>query len=333
MCFLSAEIAQSHDGSLGIAHSYIDALKDVGVDAIKFQMHIAEAESSIHEPFRTKFSYEDDSRYDYWKRMEFSYEQWEGLKKHCDDLNIEFIASPFSIKASSWLRKLKVKKVKIGSGEINNKLLIDHVSGYVDEIILSSGLCSEDELQDIIDYSLKKFKKISLLQCTSEYPCSPENWGLDYISYFKEKFKNIKIGYSDHSGTITSSIAAAALKAEIIEFHVTFDKKMFGPDNLSSLTINEVKKLCAAVRQIKASVNSGFNKFSESNTSEIKNIFSKSLTVNNNFKRNHTIVSEDLETAKPGMMGISPKDYKNILGKKLKRDMEKGDFLNYDDLI
>jgi N-acetylneuraminate synthase len=171
------------------------------------------------------------------------------------------------------------------------------------------------------------------LQCTSEYPCSPENWGLDYISYFKEKFKNIKIGYSDHSGTITSSIAAAALKAEIIEFHVTFDKKMFGPDNLSSLTINEVKKLCAAVRQIKASVNSGFNKFSESNTSEIKNIFSKSLTVNNNFKRNHTIVSEDLETAKPGMMGISPKDYKNILGKKLKRDMEKGDFLNYDDLI
>ena len=124
-----------------------------------------------------------------------------------------------------------------------------------------------------------------------------------------------------------------ALKAEIIEFHVTFDKKMFGPDSSSSLTINEVKKLCNAVRKIKASRNSGFNKFAQSNTTEIKNIFSKSLTINDNLKKNHTIILENLETAKPGMMGISPKDYKNILGKKLKQNMKKGDFLNYDDLI
>ena len=332
MSFLIAEIAQSHDGSLGIAHSYIDALRDSGIDAIKFQMHIAEAESSKYEPFRTKFSYEDKSRYEYWKRMEFTYDQWKGIKQHCDDINVEFIASPFSIKASNWLKKLQVKKVKIGSGEINNKLLVDHISSYVDEIIFSSGLCSEEELHDVISSSIKKFKNVSLLQCTSEYPCNPEKWGLSYISYFKEKFKYIKVGYSDHSGSITSSIAAAALEAEIIEFHVTFDKKMFGPDSSSSLTIKEVKKLCNAVNQIKRSRNSNFKKFSSTNVSEIKNIFSKSLTINDNLKKNHIIILENLETAKPGMMGVSPKDYESVLGKKLKRNMRKGEFLNYDDI-
>ena len=96
--FLIAEIAQAHDGSLGILHSYIDALPDTGVDAIKFQTHIADYESSIHEQFRVKFSLVDETRFDYWKRMEFSFEQWLEIKRHCDAVGVEFISSPFSIK-------------------------------------------------------------------------------------------------------------------------------------------------------------------------------------------------------------------------------------------
>ena len=95
--YLIAEIGQAHDGSLGMAHAYIDALKDTGVNAVKFQMHIAEAESSVYEPFRINFSYEDKTRYDYWKRMEFTFSQWKELKTHCEDLNMDFIVSPFSI--------------------------------------------------------------------------------------------------------------------------------------------------------------------------------------------------------------------------------------------
>lgn len=103
--FLIAEIGQAHEGSLGIAHSYIDALATTGVNAVKFQTHIAHAESSEFEPFRVKFSYEDDTRYDYWKRMEFSAEQWAGLKQHCDDKGLEFISSPFSNAAVDLLEK------------------------------------------------------------------------------------------------------------------------------------------------------------------------------------------------------------------------------------
>ncbi len=101
--FIIAEIAQAHEGSLGIAHSYIDALANAGVDAVKFQTHIAEAESSDFEPFRVKFSYEDETRFDYWKRMEFTLEQWQGLKTHCEEKGVEFISSPFSCAAVELL--------------------------------------------------------------------------------------------------------------------------------------------------------------------------------------------------------------------------------------
>ena len=115
-----AEIAQAHDGSLGTAHAYIDALAATGVDAIKFQTHIAEAESSIHEPFRVKFSKQDATRMAYWKRMEFTIEQWHGIKAHCDEVGLEFISSPFSNAAVDLLERVGVQRYKIGSGEVSN---------------------------------------------------------------------------------------------------------------------------------------------------------------------------------------------------------------------
>ena len=97
--YIIAEIGQAHDGSLGILHSYIDALSTTGVNAVKFQTHIAEAESSEYEKFRVNFSYVDKTRFDYWRRMEFSLEQWVEIKNHCDQVGLDFISSPFSNKA------------------------------------------------------------------------------------------------------------------------------------------------------------------------------------------------------------------------------------------
>src|SRR6056297_1659916 len=228
---LIAEIAQAHDGSLGIAHSYIDALADSGVDAVKFQTHIAEAESSMHEPFRTKFSYEDKNRYDYWKRMEFTLEQWEGLKKHCEEKNVEFLSSPFSISAVELLEKIGVKRYKIGSGEINNFLLLRKIAKTGKPIILSSGMSSFSELDKTLEFLQKFDNSLSILQCTTAYPTTPEQWGLNVITELKKRYE-MPVGFSDHSGDIYACLAATALGAEILEFHVVFDKRMFGPDAL-----------------------------------------------------------------------------------------------------
>ena len=126
--FIIAEIGQAHDGSLGLLHSYIDAVSKTGVDAIKFQTHIAEAESSEFEPFRVKFSYEDDTRLDYWKRMEFTLDQWKQIKEHCDEVGLEFMSSPFSNAAVDLLEEVGVKRYKIGSGEVNNFLLLEKIA-------------------------------------------------------------------------------------------------------------------------------------------------------------------------------------------------------------
>ena len=137
--YLIAEIAQAHDGSLGILHSYIDGVAKTGVQAIKFQMHIAEAESSIYELFRVKFSYADATRFDYWKRMEFTLEQWKGIKKHCDEAGLDFICSPFSNLAVDWLEEINVAAYKVGSGEVSNLLLLEKIAKTGYRTVINTG--------------------------------------------------------------------------------------------------------------------------------------------------------------------------------------------------
>ncbi|MBE2255794.1 MAG: N-acetylneuraminate synthase family protein [Ignavibacteria bacterium] len=328
--YIIAEIGQAHDGSLGIAHSFIDALKNTGVDAIKYQTHIASAESSEYEDFRVNFSYEDKSRYDYWKRMEFTFDQWQELKSHCESLGFEFLSSPFSIAAFELLEKLKVKKYKIGSGEINNYLLLDKIFETGKEVIISTGLSDNSDLQKLFSRFNKFKNNISLLHCITAYPSPPESWNLRKIIELKKLF-DVKVGYSDHSGEIFSSLAAVALGAEIIEFHVTFDKKMFGPDSPASLTIQEVFTLVQGINKINTSLN--YDSHIDLKSYENKIRFGKSLSVNKNLSSGHVIMINDLESKKPFGKGINPVEYKNILGKKLKNNLLENSFINYSDII
>jgi N,N'-diacetyllegionaminate synthase len=329
--FIMAELGQAHEGSLGILHSYIDALSTTGIDAIKFQTHIAEAESSEYEPFRVQFSYEDNTRFDYWKRMEFSLEQWQDIKKHCGDVGLEFVSSPFSNIAVDWLEEIGIQKYKIGSGEVTNFLMLEKIAKTGKDIILSSGMSNFSELDETIKF-LKKFdNKVSILQCTTMYPSNAENIGLNVIGELKDRY-NLLVGFSDHSGTIYPSLAASTLGAEIIEFHAVFDKDMFGPDSKSSLTIKEIKQLVEGVRFIETSLKNNIDKTDNSEFKEMKKIFEKTLAVNNNMKMGDIIALENLEAKKPSGQGISAKEYKKIIGKKLNKNKNKWDFLTKSDI-
>ena len=327
-----AEIGQAHDGSLGILHSYIDSLAGKGVDAVKFQTHIASAESSIEEPFRVKFSYEDKTRFDYWKRMEFSSEQWAGIKQHCEMKGMEFISSPFSIAAVDLLERLNTKRYKIGSGEVNNGLLLNRISDTGKPVIISSGLSSLSELDKSVELLKSKKADISVLQCISAYPSTPEQWGLNMIKIMKERY-GLKTGFSDHSGNIYACLAAAALGAEIFEFHVVFHKQMFGPDTPASIEIDEVQKLTEGIRQIKLALNSPTQKILTNEVKAMKNIFEKSLAVNKFLVSGTRIELHHLEAKKPKGKGIDASEYQNIIGKILARDKLQWDFLNYDDFV
>lgn len=327
-----AEIGQAHDGSLGIAHTFIDALAPTGISAIKFQVHLAEAESSIYEPFRINFSYQDKTRMDYWKRTSFDPGQWLELKKHCEAKNMDFIVSPCSNKAVDLLQSIGANKIKIGSGEVSNFLLLEKVASTGIDIILSSGMSSLSELDQSVEFLKASNCKFSILQCTSAYPSASEQWGLNVISTLREKYR-VPIGFSDHSGNIFASLAAAALGAEILEFHVTFDKRMFGPDATSSLTIDQVTTVVNGSSAITRSLQNPVNKELDSEFNLLKSIFGKSLSVNKELKKGDALTFKDLEGKKPAGKGIAAKDFQKIIGRKLNRDVKQWEFLNESDLV
>jgi N-acetylneuraminate synthase len=330
--YIIAEIAQAHDGSLGMAHAYIDAVAKTGADAIKFQTHIAAAESSIHEPFRVKFSKQDATRYEYWQRMEFSLAQWKGLKAHCDDVGLDFLSSPFSNVAVDLLEEVGVSCYKIGSGEVNNFLLLEKIATTGKPIIISSGMSSFAELDETVAFLKTKNCEFSILQCTTSYPTAPKQFGLNVIQELKERYQ-VKIGFSDHSAGIEAGIATATLGAEILEFHVVFDKDMFGPDAKSSLTFTETTKLVKAIRNIDEALNHPIDKTDNSQYATLKQIFEKSLAINKDLPKGHILTFNDLEAKKPKNYGILASNFQEVIGKKLVKDMKQWDFLNEEDII
>jgi N,N'-diacetyllegionaminate synthase len=139
-CLIIGEVAQMHDGSLGTAHAYIDAVAGAGADGVKFQTHIAAAESTPGEPWRVKFSPQDSTRYQYWKRMEFSEEQWRGLAEHARDRGLIFLSSAFSAEAVELLERLGMAAWKVGAGEVSNLPLIERMARTGRPVLLSSGM-------------------------------------------------------------------------------------------------------------------------------------------------------------------------------------------------
>lgn len=321
-----AEIGQAHDGSLGNAHAFIDALADTGVDAIKFQTHIAEAESSEFELFRVKFSKQDQTRLDYWKRMEFTPEQWLGLRNHAFDKGLKFISSPFSLTAVDLLESIGVDSYKVGSGEVTNLLILEKIAKTGKPIILSSGMSSWQELEQSVEF-LKQFENpLSVLQCTTAYPTNPDQWGLNVIKLLQDKFQ-LPTGFSDHSGDIYACLAAATLGASIFEFHVVFDKRQFGPDTPASITIDQTRILCQGIKQIQEALKNPIEKSDILQYTNLKVMFGKSLAVKTALPKGHRITFDDLESKKPGDKGISAQKYQSVLGRVLTTDLKKWDFL------
>jgi N,N'-diacetyllegionaminate synthase len=166
-CLIVAEVAQAHEGSLGQAHAFIDAIANAGADAVKFQTHIAAAESTRGEPWRVKFSSQDASRYDYWRRMEFTEAQWTELKYHADERNLFFLSSPFSIEAIELLSRIGVWAWKIASGELTNPQALELMAKTGKPFILSTGMSTFAEIDDAVDRIRRTGHPLTVLQCAS----------------------------------------------------------------------------------------------------------------------------------------------------------------------
>lgn len=257
--FVIAEIAQAHDGSLGMAHAYIDLAAEI-------------------------------------------------------------------IEAFELLERIGVKRHKIASGEVKNFLLLDKIVSTKKPILLSSGMSSYNDIDMAVGRIQKVHDNFSVLQCTSQYPTLPETLGLNILQDLQNRY-SCAVGLSDHSGRIEPGLAAVTLGAEIYEGHIVFSKRMFGPDVSSSLDENEFRRLIEGIRYLEVALSSSVKKLDTEHSIEMKKIFGKSLALRRNLKAGSQISLNDLETKKPAGRGISPEFYETIIGKKLKKDLNKNDFI------
>ena len=321
-CTVIAEVAQAHDGSLGMAHAYIDAAVDAGADAIKFQTHIAAAESSPSEPWRVRFSPQDETRFGYWQRMEFTAEQWQGLKEHAVDAGILFLSSPFSLEAVELLKKVGVAGWKVASGEITNFPMLECMAETGLPIILSTGMSAYEEIDAAVDLLRPHNVPLAVLQCTTQYPSPPESIGLNVLADYRDRYRTA-VGLSDHSGTLYPALAAATLGAEVIEVHVTMSREMFGPDVVASVTSQELKQLTEGVRFIQQIRAHPIDKaMADPKMSPLRDIFLKSVVPVTDLPAGTVLTAEMLTAKKPGT-GISAARFQEVIGRRLARGAQK----------
>lgn len=331
-CFIVGEIAQTHDGSLGMAHAFIDAVANAGADAIKFQTHIAEAESTPDEPWRVKFSLQDASRYDYWKRMEFTEEQWHGLKRHADERDLLFLSSPFSIEAVDLLSRIGTAAWKVASGEVGNVPMFERMVITGLPILLSTGMSPLNEIDAAVERVRAKRLPLVVLQCTTAYPCPPEKLGLNMIPFFRERY-DCFVGLSDHSGTIYSCLAAVTFGIEVLEVHVALTREMFGPDVPASVTTDELCHIAEGIHFIEKILASPVDKdLLAQELAPLRDLFTKSMVAHVDLRAGTVLREEHLAAKKPGT-GIPADRFHSLIGRRLRRDVNKNAFLQEQDLV
>jgi N-acetylneuraminate synthase len=314
-CLLIAEVAQAHDGSLGTAHAYIDAAADAGADAIKFQTHIAHAESTPAEPWRVKFSLQDATRYEYWQRMEFSAEQWRGLKEHADVRGLLFLSSPFSPEAAHLLADIGVAAWKVASGEVANAPLFEAMLRHPAPVLLSTGMSYWAEIGEAVARVRAEKLPLCVMQCTSKYPTPARETGLNVLDEIRARF-DCAAGLSDHSGQIFAGLAAAARGAKAIEVHIAWSKKSFGPDAPASLTLEELKQLCDGVRWIEDALTPIDKDALAAELAPMRALFNKSCVAARELVAGHVLTESDIALKKPGN-GLPPSQLPNLKGRKL----------------
>jgi N-acetylneuraminate synthase len=326
-----AEVAQAHDGSLGTAHAYIDAVARSGADAVKFQTHIAHAESTPGEPWRVKFSRQDATRFDYWKRMEFTESQWHGLKQHADEAGLLFLSSPFSGEAIDMLNRVGVAAWKIASGEVSNLPMLETMAATQLPCILSTGMNPLAEVDTAVSTIREQGAPVCVLQCTTAYPCPAEKIGLNVMSQLRDRY-GCPVGLSDHSGTVYPGLSAATLGASVVEVHVTLSRESFGPDVPASVTTSELCQLVEGIRFIEKMIGHPVDKEAMAeDLAPLRSLFGKSLVTRTELTAGTILESQHLTLKKPGT-GIPASRLDEMLNRRIRHCIAANTILREEDL-
>lgn len=329
-----AEAGVNHNGSIDIAKKLIDAAATAGVDYVKFQTFkankLVSSKASKADYQNQNTGNSNESQLQMLQKLELSIADHHELIAYCKSKNVNFFSTAFDLDSLIFLKELGLKLFKIPSGELTNLPYLEQVALLADEIILSTGMGTMQEIGEAIEVLRKNSKaKITVLHCNTEYPTPYEDVNLKAMLAIGEEF-NVEIGYSDHTLGIEVPIAAVALGAQIIEKHFTLDRNLPGPDHAASLEPSELKAMVNAIRNIENALGSSIK---EPSPSELKNmaIARKSIHLKVAKKKGELIEEQDLEMLRPGD-GISPMKMRLIIGKRITADLPVSHKLHLDDI-
>lgn len=320
-----AEAGVNHNGSIELAKKLVDKAYEAGVDCIKFQTFRAENlvnKDARKAEYQEKNTGKEDSLLVMLKKLELSFGDFEELQQYCKQKGIMFLSTPFDLESAEFLNNLGMEIFKIPSGEITNLPLLRKINSFKKDIILSTGMANLDEIHSALN--VLKDCKVSLLHCTTEYPCPYDSVNMNAMLTLKENF-GLEVGYSDHTQGIEIPVMAVAMGAKIIEKHFTLDKNMEGPDHKASLEPDELKKMVSAIRNVEKAFGSGVK---EPQDAEKKNIdiARKSIVARCDIKKGETFTEDNLTTKRPGN-GISPMRWDEIIGTVAVKDFKEDELI------
>jgi N,N'-diacetyllegionaminate synthase len=321
-----AEIGNNHDGSVRQAEQLIEAAAEAGADVVKFQTHIADAEMLPSAPTPPHF---DEPRYELTKRMELTLDDHLRLKTVAAEHGLVFFSSPFSLEAVELLERVEVPAYKIASGEVTNPPLLEAVAATGKPVLLSSGMSGLDEVERAADVFREAGSPFLVMQCTSTYPCPPEQVNLRAMVAMGERL-GCPYGLSDHTPGIYTSIAAAALGASVVEKHFTLSKRLYGPDHHASLEPDELRRLVEGVREVEAALGSGL-KEREVAHDPVRATFEKSVVSVTAIPAGAVIERSMLATKRPGT-GIPAVRLLEVVGRRAVRPIDANVLIEESDL-
>ena len=317
-----AEIGVNHNGKFQLAKKLIDEAKKCGANAVKFQTFFAKNFVKKDTPkvkYQKANTDDKENHFKMIKKLELKKKDFIYLKKYCDKKNIEFISTPYDLESAEFLKSIKIKTFKTASADLSDYLLHKFISKTNSKVIISTGMANLEDINRTLKIYRNK-KKIELLHCVSNYPCSFKNLNLKCINLLQEKFK-IPVGFSDHSVGSNAAIIALALGARLFEKHFTLSKKMSGPDHKASMDPKEFKYYVNKIKLAHQMLGKPLKKIWPEEL-EMKKISSKSITFRHNLSKNSKIKISDIVMKRPGY-GLNGFFIKKILGKKLKKNIFK----------
>lgn len=337
--YFIAEIGVNHEGNIDLAKKMISEIASAGGHAAKFQTYKADLIASKDSPayWDTEKEATETQHKLFQKYDSFSKDDYIELKKTCDDYGIDFLSTPFDTKCLDWLMPL-MNIVKIASADLTNDLLLEAISTYKKPVILSVGASTDDEIL----YAIKLLKKngisdITILHCMLLYPTPLKNGFLNRIGHLKNNFSKygVRIGYSDHIPPSEANndqlIIARSMGCVVIEKHYTYDKSLNGNDHYHAIDKNDLEIIMTRLKNCDSmisSLDSFQDKGLKIQLSAIENA-RRSLYYNCDLKKGMILSLPNIISKRPGR-GISPKDYRQFIGRKLKKDVFEDDLLSSD---